>query len=180
MASNKDFIKMLLIAVGCDRDYEIDTYRADDGSTVYDINGYSEDGSREISITGFGMYDVVLSFLRYIRDCPEYNLLDYLNDEVNHLPLKFLLDDNERNAVYEANKRHAEEVEKYLEETKYITDWCEENNPCPKCTLNDKKHWDDIHYSCELNHTSRCHILKAYQKKRSEMYEEYNRRKEQG
>ena len=52
MASNKDFIKMLLIAVGCDRNYEIDTYRADDGSTVYDINGQSEDGSSGINING--------------------------------------------------------------------------------------------------------------------------------
>lgn len=175
--TNKDFIKMLLIAVGCDRKYEIDTYRADDGSTVYDINGQSEDGSREIVIDGFGMYDVVLSFLNYIRECPEYDLLEHLNYEVNHLPLKYLLDDNERNALYEANKRHAEEVEKYLEETKYITDWCKENNPCPNCTLNDKKHWDDIHYNCELNHTNRCPELLEYNRKCGEMYEEYNRRK---
>lgn len=179
MASNKDFIKMLLIAVGCDRNYEIDTYRADDGSTLYDINASSEDGSRCIKIDGYGMYDVLLSFLKYIRDCPEEELLEHLNYDVTHLPLKYLLDDNERNAVYETNKRHAEEVDKYLEETKYITDWCKENNPCPNCTLNDKSHWDDIHYNCELNHTNSCPILNDYYKKRSEMYKEYNRKKKQ-
>ena len=180
MASNKDFIKMLLIAVGCGRNYEIDTYRVDDGSTVYDINGQSEDGSSRISINGYGMYDVLLSFLKYIRDCPEEELLEHLNYDVSHLPLTYLLDDDERNAVYEANKRHAEEVEKYLDETQYITDWCKENNPCPNCTLNDKSHWDDIHYNCELNHTHSCPILKEYHKKRSEMYEEYRKRKKQG
>lgn len=180
MASNKDFIKMMLIAVGCDRNYEIDTYRTVDGYTLYDISASSEDGSRCIKIVGYGMYDVLLSFLKYIRDCPEEELLEHLNYDVNHLSLKCLLDDNERNAVYEANKRHAEAVEKYLKETKYITDWCKENNPCPNCTLNDKKHWDSIHYNCELNHTRSCPILNEYNKKRSEMYEEYSKRKEQG
>lgn len=180
MASNKDFIKMLLIAVGCDRNYEIDTYRAEDGSTLYDINASSEDGSHYIKIVGYGLYDVLLSFLKYIREYSECDLLEYLNYDVTHLPLRYLLDDNERNAVYEANKRHAEDVRKYLEETSYITDWCMENNPCPKCVKNDKSHWDDIHYNCELNHSRRCPELLEYERKRSEMYKEYNRKKKQG
>ena len=33
--TNKDFIKLLLISVGCDKKYEIDSHRTDDGSIYY-------------------------------------------------------------------------------------------------------------------------------------------------
>ena len=35
--TNKDFIKLLLISVGCDKKYEIDSHRTDDGSIYYFI-----------------------------------------------------------------------------------------------------------------------------------------------
>ena len=62
-------------------------------------------------------------------------MLDKLNYSVNHLTQKSLLDDDIRNEFYEQQKRSAEETERYIEETKYITDWCNENNPCPNCEL---------------------------------------------
>ena len=41
--TNKDFIKLLLISVGCDKKYEIEVNRASDGSYVYDIYGEGEE-----------------------------------------------------------------------------------------------------------------------------------------
>ena len=57
------------------------------------------------------------------------------------------------------------ENKEYIRKTKPASDWWKENNPCPKCEINKKDHWDDIHYNCELCHAQRCPILKEAQKK---------------
>ena len=41
--TNKDFIKLLLISVGCDKKYEIDSHRTDDGSIYYYVTGEGYD-----------------------------------------------------------------------------------------------------------------------------------------
>lgn len=177
--TNKDFIKLLLISVGCDKKYEINSHRASDGSYVYDIYGEGEENGQYINIIGYDMYDVILSFLNCIKENPDIDLLNKLNYNINHLSQKYLLDDNERNIVYEQQKKTVEETERYIEETKYITDWCKENNPCPNCKINKKDHWDDIHYNCEENHNMRCSILKEYHNDRDELYNEYRERKKE-
>lgn len=173
--TNKDFIKLLLISVGCDKKYEIDSHRTDDGSIYYYVTGEGYGESQAICFDGFSMYDLVLSFLN-IKET-DIDLLNKLNYSVNHLSQKSLLDDDIRNSVYEQKKKAAEETKRYLEETKYITDWCNENNPCPNCKINKKDHWDDIHYKCAEHHHMRCHILKEYNNKRDKFYREYTERK---
>lgn len=177
--TNKDFIKLLLISVGCDKKYEINTRRTNDGSIYYEVDGEGYDENQSISFDGFSMYDLILDFLKNIREKQDVNLLDKLNYPINHLAQKYLLNDNERNSVYEQRKKAAEETERYIEETKYITDWCKENNPCPNCKINKKDHWDDIHYNCELNHNNSCPILKEYHNDRDELYNEYRERKKE-
>lgn len=171
--SNKEFIKLLLISVGCDKKYEINSHRTDDGSIYYEVTGEGYDENQSIHFDGFSMYDLILNFLNNIKEDPDINLLDKLNYSVNYLTQKSLLDDDIRNSVYEQQKRSAEEIERYIEETKYITDWCKENNPCPNCKINKKDHWDDIHYNCAENHNNRCPILKEYQNNRNKLYSEY-------
>lgn len=168
--TNKDFIKLLLISVGCDKKYEIDS-RTDYGSTYYEVTGEGYGENQSIYFDGFGIYDLVLSFLYNIKENPY--LLNKLNYSINHLYQKSLLDDEIRNSVYEQQKKDAEKMERYIEETKYITDWCSENNPCPNCKINKKDHWDDVHYNCAENHHSRCPILKEFQNKRDKLYKEY-------
>lgn len=175
--TNKDFIKLLLISVGCDKKYEIDSHRVDDGSMFYEVTGEGYDENQSIYFSGVGIYNLILDFLENINNNPDINLLDKLNYSVNYLSQKYLLDDNDRNGFYEQKKKEAEETERYLEETKYITDWCKENNPCPNCKINKKDHWDDIHYNCAENHNMRCPILKEYHNDRDELYKEYNKRK---
>ena len=177
--TNKDFIKLLLISVGCDKKYEIEVNRTSDGSYIYDIYGEGEEEGQCINIISCDMYDVILSFLNCIRENPDIDLLNKLNYSVNHLSQKYLLDDNERNSVYEQQKKAAEETERYLEETKYITDWCKENNPCKNCKINKKDHWDAIHYNCAENHNMGCPILKEYYNDRDELYNEYRERKKE-
>lgn len=169
--TNKDFIKLLLISVGCDKKYEIDSHRTDDGSIYYEVTGEGCDENQSIYFDGFSIYDLILSFLNNIKENPD--LLDKLNYSVNHLYQKSLLDDKIRNSVYEQKKKAAEETKRYIKETKYITDWCKENNPCPNCKINKKDHWDDIHYNCAENHHMRCPILKEYYNKRDKLYKEY-------
>ena len=175
--TNKDFIKLLLISVGCDKKYEIDSHRTDDGSTYYYVTGEGYDENQAICFDGFSMYDLVLSFLNNIKEDPDIDLLNKLNYSVNHLYQKSLLDDDVRNSIYEQQKKDAEEAERYIEETKYITDWCNENNPCPNCKINKKDHWDDIHYNCAENHYMRCPILKEYHNNINKLYNEYTERK---
>lgn len=170
--TNKDFIKLLLVSIGCDKKYEIDSHRTDDGSTYYEVTGEGYDENQSICFDGFSMYDLMLNFLNCIEENP--GILDKLNYSVNHLSQKSLLDDKIRNSVYEQQKKDAEEHERYLEETKYITDWCNKNNPCPNCKINKKDHWDDIHYNCAENHHSRCPILKEFQNKRDTLYKKHN------
>ena len=158
--TNKDFIKLLLISVGCDKKYKIEVNRTSDGSYIYDIYGEGEEEGQCIHIIEYDMYGVILSFLNDIKENPD--LLDKLNYSVNHLYQKSLLDDDTRNSVYEQKKKAAEKIERYIKETKYITDCCKENNPCPNCKINKKDHWDDIHYNCAENHHMRCPILKEY------------------
>lgn len=178
--TNKDFIKLLLISVGCDKKYEIDLHRTDDGSIYYEVTGEGDEENQSIHFDGFSMYDLVLSFLNNIKEDPDIDLLNKLNYTINHLSQKSLLNDDIRNSVYEHQKKHAEEIKRHIEETKYITDWCMENNPCPNCKINKKDHWDDVHYNCAENHHSRCPILKEFQNKRDTLYREYIERKREG
>ena len=174
--TNKDFIKLLLISVGCDKKYEIDSHRTDDGSIYYEVTGDGCDENQSIYFDGFSIYDLILSFLNNIKEDPDIDLLNKLNYSVNHLSQKSLLDDKIRNSVYEQQKKAAEEHERYIEETKYITDCCNKNNPWPNCK-NKKHHWDDLHYNCAENHYMRCPILKEYYSKRDKLYREYTERK---
>ena len=64
--TNKDFIKLLLISVGCDKKYEIDSHRTDDGSIYYCVTGEEYDENQSICFDGFSMYDLILSFLNNI------------------------------------------------------------------------------------------------------------------
>lgn len=177
--TNKDFIKLLLISVGCDKEYEIDSHRTDDGSIYYSASGKGDTEDQAIYFDGVGIYDLILNFLNNIKENPDIDLLNKLNYSINYLTQKSLLDDDIRNSVYEHQKKAAEETERYLEETKYITDWCKENNPCPNCKINKKDHWDSIHYNCELNHNNRCSILKEYHNDRDELYNEYREHKKE-
>ena len=175
--TNKDFIKLLLISIGCDKQYEINSHRTDDNSTYYEVTGKGDNENQCIYFDGFGIYDLILNFLNYIRENPDINLLNNLNYSVIDLYQKYLLDDNERNKIYDQHKKNEEVIQKYLEDTKYITDWCKENHPCPNCTKNKKDHWDDIHFNCTEHHNMRCPILKEYFNDRDQLYQEYRMNK---
>ena len=175
--TNKDFIKLLLISVRCDNKDDNDSHRTDDGSIYYYVTGEGYDENQSICFDGFSMYDLILSFLNNIKEDTDIDLLNKLNYSINHLSQKSLLDDDIRNLVYEQQKKAAEEMERYMKETKYITDWCNENNPCPNCKINKKDHWDDIHYNCAEHHHMRCPNLKEYYSKRDKLYREYKERK---
>ena len=80
--SNKDFLKLLLISVGCDKKYEINSHRTDDGSMYYEVTGEGYDENQSIHFDGFSMYDLILNFLNTVKEDPDINLLDKLNYSV--------------------------------------------------------------------------------------------------
>ena len=134
--TNKDFIKLLLISVGCDKKYEIDSHRTDDCSTYYEVTGEGDEENQSIHFDGCGVYDLVLSFLNNIKEDPDIDLLNKLNYSVNHLSQKSLLDDDIRNSIYEQQKKNAEETERYIEETKYcMTDENDRNSCKYRCSV---------------------------------------------
>ena len=81
--TNKDFIKLLLISVGCDKKYEINSHRTDDGSMYYEVTGEGYDENQSIYFDGFSMYDLILNFLNNIKEDPDIDLL-YLNARLYH------------------------------------------------------------------------------------------------
>ena len=172
---NNDIIKLLLIAAGYDKDISIETSTAMDGSkyyNIYGVNSYDED--KEIVIDGFGLYDVFLSFISHIIDNPQDIQLNY---ELGHLSKKVILNDNQRtdyiNGVIERNKQ----IETYLKETQYITDWKNQNNPCDNCPDKDKN-WNDKVHLCNLYYVHNCPKLNDFHNKVSEMYKSYRENKE--
>lgn len=151
--TNKDFIKLLLVSVDCDKKYEIDSHRTDDGSIYYEVTGEGYEENQSINFDGFGVYDLILSFLNNIKENTDIDLLNELNYYVDNLLQKDLLDDDIRNSVYEQQKKAVIETERFIEKTKHITDWCNENNYAE-------------------NHYTRCPILKEFQNKRNKLYKE--------
>lgn len=186
-----DVIKMMLTSISYGRNITIDSWRAN-GDVVYDVSAWgtyheeSDDeeefdviGSKSLpacfSCTCYGLYDFMYEFNKFVEENKKAIRHDNL---FSHLPNKYITDDELRHQIIDEELARQKRTQKYLKETKYITDWAEKNNPCPECKINKKDHWDVIHYKCEGNHTNTCPILKEFQKKHSEMYREYNERKE--
>ena len=72
--TNKDFIKLLLISIGCDKKYKIDSHRTDDGSIYYEVTGEGYDENQSIHFDWCGVYDLLLSFLNNIKEDPDIDL----------------------------------------------------------------------------------------------------------
>ena len=186
--TNKDIIKMMLTSISYGRDIDIDTFYDTDGNLVYDItayhtfyDAYDEEALLKIdesnmpdcvSFMCYGMYDFFKEYNDFIIDNAKNIQQDYL---FSLKPIKFLTDDNHRHKIINDEIKRKKEVETFIKETKYISDWEKENHPCPQCKLNKKDHWDTIHYNCAEHHTMRCPLLKEFQNKSSEMYREYQK-----
>lgn len=171
--SRKDIMKLCLCSINYGKGITIDSTICSDGSTYYEVSAkHNFKNDNEIRIVCFGIYDFICEFVSYIKEHDiEY---DYV---LSKQTLKAILDDKTREFLIRHEIKRKEKVEKYLEETKYITEWCEKNNPCPNCKINKKDHWDNIHYNCEENHNMQCQILKEYRSKVEGMYKEYKESK---
>ena len=56
-------------------------HRADDGSIYYEVDGEGYDENQSIYFDGFSIYDVILSFLRCIREDSDIDFFNKLNKE---------------------------------------------------------------------------------------------------
>ena len=157
---NEDILKTIAILSGYDRNITFDKWRLEDspGEWCYEMTA-ENDKEECISICEPGLAMAISQLLEEIYgncDTPVYC--------IGETP-KYFLDDNWRKEQLERQKRIDEENKEYIRKTKPASDWWKENNPCPKCEINKKDHWDDIHYNCELCHAQRCPILKEAHKK---------------
>lgn len=172
--TNNQFIKLCLCSINYGRSISIETNKCEDGSTYYDVYAKHNYDDSDIHITSFGIYDFIMDFVEFVKNNnPQYDFI------LSKHTLKSILDDKTREVLIKQEIKHREDIEKFIEETKYITDWCKENNPCPNCKINKKDHLDNIHYNCELNHNNSCSILKEYHENRDKLYKEYRERKKE-
>lgn len=156
--NGSDVIKLILIMHGYDRDINIETWKDCEDITVtwYDWTAYN---SKRDEISGeepglsAALCTIFSTLYREKYNCPP----DWIGSSI-----KDLLNDNYRNIIIKRNQ----EIEIYnsirSEISKPLDEWAAENNPCPNCEINNHKHWDDIHYNCELCHTQSCDIMKSF------------------
>ena len=79
-------------------------------------------------------------------------------------------------ALQNIEKRN-KQIETYIKETQYITDWKNQNNPCDNCPDKDKN-WNDKVHLCNLYYVHNCPKLNDFHNKVSEMYKLYRENKE--
>lgn len=158
--SGSDMIKLILIMHGYDRDIKIETWKDSEDITItwYDWTAYN-DKRDEISGEEPGLSAALCTLFSELHnekfDCPP----DWIGATT-----KDLLDDNFRNNIIERNQEIEIYNSIYREVSKSLNEWSAKNNPCPNCKINDHKHWDDIHYNCELCHTNSCDIMNSFYK----------------
>lgn len=179
--TGKDVIKLLMISIGFDRNLSIETNKTADNATHYDVSGQNEKGEW-FSFDGFSIIDVIAEFLKefrseFYKEGNPYQVYDFCNTAMLDYSIKDVLNDDFRNSVYQNRREQDEAVKKYVEETRYITEWCKANHPCPNCPDNKKNHWDSIHYNCEKNYTMSCPKLREFHTKSYQMYREYAEKK---
>lgn len=97
--TNKDVLKMLLISIQYVYDIKIDSYKTEDGTCYYEAEGYNSNDER-FSFEGYGFLDAFHNFLKTME---QYNVLEkcpYGVPYLNNVPLKTLLNDDEREQLY--------------------------------------------------------------------------------
>ena len=162
----KETVELICVLSGYDKNVSFESWYTDDVTCKgYDI--YAEDREDNcIEVTAaMGSMDLLESLLDEIKQSPHHHAPFW----VQHVPLKLVLNENYRNLQYEREKLRLEHIDKSIKLEKDIFDWIKKNNPCPNCSINDKKHWDDIHYNCEQCHTMSCPIMLEFNKQRDEL-----------
>jgi hypothetical protein len=95
------------------------------------------------------------------------NTVDF-NSKWWGIPMKYLLNDNEREQLVTQWDINDEQTKKDIERLTPWWEWINNNNPCPSCTINKKDYWDDVHYNCKFCHAHSCDILKEFEAKRDD------------
>ena len=170
--TNKDLFKILLCSYGYDRNIKIDTFRTDEGTFGYEIEAENEKGDVFYSVNGEHIMYNVFEILDYMKQ----NNVAYKSKWWG-VPLKYVLDDAEREKSVKQWDDNDAQTQKDIERMTPLWNWRKENNPCPKCTINKKDHWDSVHYNCELNHTNSCNILKDFNREYNDRLQEYKKNK---
>ncbi len=158
--TNKDIFKILLCSFGYDRNIKIDTFRTDHGTLGYEIEAENKDGDVFSECNGESVVFNIYTILNYMKT----NAVDF-DSKWWHIPLKYLLNDSEREQLVGQWDINDEQNRKDIERLSPLWEWRKNNNPCPNCGINKKDHWDSVHYNCELCHTHSCNILKDFEAK---------------
>ena len=161
--TEKDVIKILLCSYGYDRNIEINTFRTDCGTIGYEIYAEDKEGDAFDGACGEDFMFIVYSILNYMKKENAGFKSDWWD-----MPLKYVLDDEQRKKIINQYDERDKKIAEQIERLKPLEKWEEENNPCPKCTINKKDHWDDIHYNCELNHNYSCEIVRQYYEEKTQ------------
>lgn len=159
--TQKDTIKILLCSYGYDRNIKITPFRTDYGTIGYEIYAENKEGDIFDEVCGEGFMFIVYQILKHMKKEKAEFESNWWNT-----PTKYVLDDEEREKIINQFDERDKKIAEDREKLKPLKKWQEENNPCPKCTINKKDHWDFVHYNCELNHTNRCEIVKKYYEER--------------
>ena len=152
--TNKDVLKMLLCYYGYDRNIQIDSFYGEGGCIGYEVHAENKDGDfyEEANCEGI-MFHIhcIINYMNKNNIKYKYKWMD--------MPSKYILNDSLREKSIKLWDEQDEKIRQSIERDKPIFEWIKNNNPCPKCTINKKDHWDSVHYNCELCHTHNCSLL---------------------
>lgn len=165
--TQKDFIKLILCMHGYDRNINIEISNLGVYGTLYDISADNTDKTDNVSVYENGFYFAIYSLLEQFK-CKNLNPF-YLD-----VPLKSIFDDNIREQIIDTNIKNQLKLKNYLSNIKPIDKFISDHNICKNCKLNNKSHWDDIHYNCELNHNNTCKYLLEFNKLTYELFQTNN------
>lgn len=138
--TNKEFITILLSLYKYTKDINIEISSIG-GNPYYIVSAENPEDGDCIYCDGESFQNIIYNILSYFE---ENNIK--VSTFPFFIPLKSLLNKEEREKYHDNIIKRQKEIEKYINETHWINELYEKTNPCINCKLNKKDSVDSIHY----------------------------------
>lgn len=151
--TNKEFITILLSLYKYTKDINIEISSIG-GNPYYIVSAENPEDGDCIYCDGESFQNIIYNILSYFE---ENNIK--VSTFPFFIPLKSLLNKEEREKYHDNIIKRQKEIEKYINETHWINELYEKTNPCINCKLNKKDSVDSIHYKCSKCHCNNCQYM---------------------
>lgn len=154
---NSEYLKLMLCIYGYTEDISIEQETKGVGFVTYEVHAYNPEIDDEFSNWGESFQHILSLMCLHFNNMgvkPTFFWVDF--------PVKSIIDDDTRSEILKKEQERKEKLNKWFEETRWVSELSEKYNPCPNCKLNTHSHPDSIHYNCEECHTNRCPFMRKF------------------